>query len=97
MKKEKRFDSVAVGLILGIVIPIITLIIIWAVRYQGDLLGFLVEFQRIGALSKLVSLSVIPNLLLFFIFNWLNWTHSSKGVIFATFVVAFVMIILKFS
>lgn len=97
MKKDKRFDSMVVGLILGIIIPALTLIIIWAVRYQGGLINFLVDFQKIGALSKLVSLSVIPNLLLFFIFNWLDRNHASKGVIFATFILAFVMLLLKFS
>ena len=97
MKIPKRFDSLIVGLILGIIAPITTLLLIWAFRYHGNLWNFLVEFQEIGALSKLVSLSVIPNLLIFFVFNWLERPLSSKGVIFATFIVAFVMLILKFS
>ena len=97
MKEDKRFNSIVMGLVLGIIIPVITLIIIWFVRYQGGFGSFLVDFQRMGTLPKLISLSVIPNLLLFFIFTWLNKSYSSKGVIFATFILAFVMLILKFA
>jgi len=97
MKTANRFNSVITGLVPGILIPVITMITIWAVRFGGNLGEFIVDFQRMGALSKLVSLSVIPNLLLFFIFTWLNQPQSSKGVIFATFIMAFVMLILKFS
>lgn len=97
MEKKNRFNSVATGLVCGIVLPVITLVTIWAIRYGGDFAYFMVEFQRIGALSKLISLSVIPNLLVFFVFTWLSKPNSSKGVIFATFVIAFVMLILKFS
>ena len=97
MAKIKRFDSLATGLISGIVLPAVTLVLIWVFRYQGGLWDFLLEFQKMGALSQLVSLSVIPNLLLFFIFTWLNRSYSAKGVIFATFIMAFIMLILKFS
>jgi hypothetical protein len=50
-----------------------------------------------GLLSKLLSLSAIPNLLLFFVFIWTNRPFSARGVIFATLVVALVMLVLKFS
>jgi len=97
MEKKNRFNSVATGLVCGIVLPFLTLLTIWAISTGGSFGNFLVKAQGLGALSKLISLSVIPNLLIFFIFTWLNKPYSSKGVIFATFVIAFVMLILKFS
>ena len=57
---------------------------------------YLVDFQQLGMLSKVISLSAIPNLLLFFIYIWTNRNFSARGVIFATFLLAFVMLILKF-
>ncbi len=45
----------------------------------------------------MISLSVIPNLLLFFLFIWTNRTLSARGVIFATLLVAMVMLVLKFA
>ncbi|MFH0756946.1 MAG: hypothetical protein V2B15_06650 [Bacteroidota bacterium] len=94
---KKRFDTVLAGLIPGLVLPLATLLIIWMVRYEGGLKDFLTSFQRLQMLSKVLSLSTIPNLLLFFLFIWTNRTFSARGVIFATLVVAAVMLVLKFA
>ena len=85
------------GLIPGIILPTIALIIIWAIKFDGGFFEFLTEFQHSGLLSKVVSLAAIPNLLLFFLFIWTDRTFSSRGVIFATLVLAFVMLVLKFA
>ena len=50
----------------------------------------------LGMLSKVLSLAAVPNLLLFFVFIWTHKNFSARGVIFATLLVAFVMLILKF-
>jgi len=97
MRPEKRYNSIPAGLIPGLILPIVTLIIIWLVKYDGGFFQFLTVFQKMGMLSKLLSLSVIPNLLLFFLFLWLNRSFSARGVIFATLVMAFVMLVLKFA
>ena len=97
MKANKRFDNMWWGLVPGIVLPMTVLIIIWAVKFDGGLLDFLAEFQHSGLLSKIISLSAIPNLLLFFLFIWTDRTFSSRGVIFATLVLAFLMLVLKFA
>lgn len=57
---------------------------------------FLSGFQQLGMLSKVVSLTAIPNLLLFFLYIWTDRNFSARGVIFATLLLAFVMLILKF-
>ncbi len=93
---EKRFNTILYGLVPGVVIPILTLLVFWMVRSDSGLVKFLVDFQRLGMLSKVVSLTAIPNLLLFFLFIWTNRTFSARGVVFATLLLAFVMLILKF-
>lgn len=85
------------GLIPGIFLPLTTLIIFWAVKYDGGFFEFLTKFQQKGLLSNIVSLTAIPNLLLFFLFVWTDRTFSSRGVIFATLVLAFLMLVLKFA
>jgi hypothetical protein len=97
MAAQKRFDNVLSGLIPGIILPLITLLVIWFVRYEGGLKEFLYSFQRLAMLSKVVSLSAVPNLLLFFIFIWTQRIYSARGVIFATLVVAAIMLVLKYS
>lgn len=93
---EKRFNAVLTGLVPGILLPSLTMLVIWKVKSGLGLIEFLVQFQQLHMLSKLISLSVIPNLLLFFLFIWTNRNLSARGVIFATLLLAFVMLILKF-
>jgi hypothetical protein len=92
---EKKYDTLLTGLIPGLVLPILTLIGIWIIKSDKGLWDFLVQFQELNMLSKMVSLSGIPNLLLFFLFIWTNRNVSARGVVFATIVLAFVMLILK--
>ena len=93
---NKRFDTLLTGLVPALILPALTLLTIWKVKSNSPLFEFLVQFQEMHMLSKLVSLSVIPNLLLFFLFIWTNRNFSARGVIFATLLLAFVMLILKF-
>ncbi|MEN8203844.1 MAG: hypothetical protein ABFS28_14695 [Bacteroidota bacterium] len=97
MKTKKRFDTLLSGLIPGIILPLTALVVIWAIQSEDGLLEFLKKFQYQNILSKLISLAAIPNLLLFFLFIWTDRTFSARGVIFATLVLAFVMLVLKFA
>ena len=97
MSTARKFDTMWAGFIPGLLLPIITFLIIGLVRYEGSLESFARSFQAMGMLSKVVSLTALPNLLLFFIFIWTNRNFSARGVIFATLLVAMVMLILKFA
>ena len=94
--REKRFDSMWHGLVPGLLLPPVTLVIFWLVKSDLGLWNFLQRFQMLGMLSKVLSLASIPNLLLFFVFIWTRRNFSARGVIFATLVMAFVMLVLKF-
>lgn len=93
---KKRFDTLWHGLIPGLVLPVLTLVVSWRLKSDLGFLEFLEYFQQMKVLSKVVSLSAIPNLLLFFIFIWTNRNFSARGVIFSTLLLAFSMVILKF-
>jgi hypothetical protein len=93
---EKRFDSMLYGLIPGLLLPPIALVIFWWVKSDLGFWNFLLRFQAMGMLSKVLSIVTVPNLLLFFVFIWTRRNFSARGVIFATLLMAFVMLILKF-
>jgi hypothetical protein len=93
---NKKFDTLLTGLIPALVLPVLTLLGFWIVKSDQGFLDFLVRFQDMGMLSKLVSLAAIPNLFLFFLFIWTKRNFSARGVIFATLLLAFIMMILKF-
>jgi hypothetical protein len=97
MEAEKRFDTVLTGFIPGLIFPSLALVIIWLVRSGEGFFAFLVQSQRMDLLPKLISLAALPNLLIFFLFIWTHRNFSARGVIFATLVVAFVMLVVKIS
>ena len=93
---EKKFNSLLTGLIPALVLPALTLLAFWLIKSDRGFVDFLQQFQQMDMLSKLVSLAAIPNLLPFFLFIWTNRNYSARGVIFSTFILAFIMLILKF-
>jgi hypothetical protein len=93
---EKKFDALLTGLIPALILPALTLLGFWIVKSDRGFVDFLVYFQEMKMLSKVVSLTAIPNLLLFFVFIWTKRNFSARGVIFSTLLLAFVMLILKF-
>ena len=92
---EKKFDTLLTGLIPALILPALTLVGFWIVKSDRGFVDFLGYFQEMKMLSKVVSLTTIPNLLLFFLFIWAKRNFSARGVLFATFLLAFVMLILK--
>ena len=96
MTAEKRFNSLWWGVVPGILLPMVTMVVIWLIKYpEGGLFSFLKTFQQQGVLAKLVSLAALPNLGVFFLFIWSDRSFSARGVIFATLIIALVMVVLK--
>ena len=93
---NKKFDTMLSGLVPALVLPVLTILVFWIVKSDLGLVVFLEQFQQMRMLSKVVSLAAIPNLLLFFLFIWTNRNFAARGVIFATLLLAFLMLILKF-
>ena len=95
MSSKNKFNSLQMGLILGIVVPILAIVVIWLINSEASLTSYLKGFYRVNSLSGLISLCAIPNLLLFFIFIWTNKVKSARGVIFATLIVTLVTLLFK--
>ncbi len=91
-------NSQKFGLIMGLVLPIIAIFIfaLYNIDRFGSLIGVFNFLRNSSILSKVVSLCVIPNLLIFFIFMSKKSYQSCKGVISATILYAFLIVILLF-
>ena len=97
MKKDLKYNNYRIGIILGIIAPMAGFIVVYLVAFRGmsfpEFLDLLVFNKK---LSSIISLSVIPNLLLFFIFIWLNYLYSARGVLASTLLYALVVVVTKF-
>jgi len=94
----KKLDKIIWGAMLGILLPAISLFIFHKVKYDHmQLWEFLRSFHRMGILTHVISLSVIPNLILFFLFMQKNFLKGGRGVLLATFIFAFLVLLIRFT
>jgi len=98
MKSRYTLNNFTLGLIFGILAPIVTMLIVYFSRFTQyiftELIDYLINTQ---VFTKIVSLCVIPNLILFFVFIWLNYLYSARGVLMATIIFAIFVFVTKFA
>ena len=95
MNQIKKYNTVLHGLLPGILLPLLTLMILWQVSAEDSIVQYLKAFYIMKSLAGLISLCSVPNLLLFFIFIWTNRIKSARGVIIATLIMAGIMLVFK--
>ena len=95
---KSKLNKLSIGLVSGILIPIISILIFYFVnRYRfGSFERFVRHFVVFHLTSHLVSLSVIPNMAIFYLFIKKNFLYSARGVVLATLIYGVVIIILRF-
>ena len=93
---KANLNQVWIGMIFGLILPVIALACYYFARYSGlSLVDFMRVYKNLGILTHIISLSVLPNLLLFFLFIRQDLLKSARGVLLATFLFTFVVLILR--
>jgi len=91
-----KWNKLLTGLIPGLVVPLITFLVLFLIL-KGNY-TFSDFFNRAvdrHILTKFLSLSVLPNLLLFFLFIRKDFLLSARGVLAATLLEAFLILVLQ--
>jgi hypothetical protein len=107
MLKKPFLNTFLFGILTGIVIQLIAFYIVlvlnksligYTERSAFDFFSYLMDFEegRSNVIPKLLSLSVIGDLLWFFVFIWTDKLKSARGVIGSAFLTGIVIVILKF-
>ena len=92
----QQFNTLATGVISGIVLPVIVYFIMYYSKIQDVRFTLFSNNLLIGNLIPvIISHCILPNLILFFIFNGLNWMHASKGVLGITVVLTVIIFAIK--
>lgn len=86
MYKEgiKHFNHIAVGLIIGLIIPVITMHLILKYYTPNFSLLYLIENPMFSPVLNNLKGCLFINLPIFFIFYLLKKDKSARGVVFAT-------------
>ncbi|MCH7535440.1 MAG: hypothetical protein IH948_06790 [Bacteroidetes bacterium] len=93
----KKWDKVWLGLICGIIMPVIMVLSYYQSSYSAITLSNFVERMVLNNLeSKLISVAIVGNLGVFFLFIWLNADRASKGVVGSMFLYGVVILYFKF-
>lgn len=92
-----KLDSLLLGFLLGMIAPVIVFFGYFFINYPYMSFGGFVNYLILGrTYSALISLCVIANLLVFFLFLQKDKYLSARGVIMATFIYAGLVFYLKF-
>lgn len=95
---KSKIDNLKLGLLFGIVAPVLTMLVIYLVQFSDYNLNELVDILVAKKVfTKIVSLCVIPNLALFFFFLNKNYYRSARGILSATIIFAIFVFISKFA
>ena len=92
----KKFDKIWIGIITGIVLPLVVMGIVYLSSY-GYLTvpQFLRKMVFAAVILKLLSLCAVVNLGAFFSFYHFKHDKAARGVIFATLLLAIIVVIEK--
>jgi mannose/fructose/N-acetylgalactosamine-specific phosphotransferase system component IID len=94
---KSKVNNVWLGTVLGLLVPAVAVFLAYKIRFGHYGFGeFVHVLTQNKILSSLLSLCVIPNLLVFLIFIWLNFLYSARGVLLSTFIVGFIIVGIKF-
>ncbi|MBA4410128.1 MAG: hypothetical protein Q8S54_06605 [Bacteroidota bacterium] len=96
LQKQNRLDQILTGLLIGIILPVIIFLITYQVKYSD--LEFTVYLRKIWQMKiflKILSLCVFPNLGVFLLFLWIKYERAARGVVMATFIYVFFVLIAK--
>jgi hypothetical protein len=94
---SRRWNKMWTGLALGIVLPLAVFFLIYLFGYSKTPWGEFLEYALVmKALPKILSLCVIPNLAVFYLFLNKEYWRATRGVIVATLLATLAVVVIKF-
>lgn len=92
----KKYDHMWIGFVVGLLAPLLLFVIYFSLRDPGLHIADQMKRQaEANVLSYYVSLCTLVNLLLFFMSLKANAERAARGVLGATILYAFIVIIIK--
>ena len=97
MKERKKLDNIAIGAATGFIIPPIAVYLFYIVQnFNMTFEGFLRYVFEYHVAAKVLSVALVANLIVFYIFLHGKRYNSVRGVIAITFIYALAAIIYMF-
>jgi len=93
-KKKNKFDSTGIGFLIGLFLPLLIFFTVWFFKETNiSFAAYLKSMWQMQALLKLISLCVFANVAAFWIFIRMKFEKAARGVLGATILYAFAVLI----
>ena len=92
-----KLNSIWLGLIVGIMAPIVAFMMFYYSSFTKVSFDYFIRYSlKIGALINILTVSLIPNFLIFALFIWRKHYASAKGIVIASASLTVLFIAFKF-
>lgn len=89
-------NNIWTGTAIGLVVPFLVVFVFFKLKFPNVTIEYIIDYSiEMRALPKIISLCVIPNLGVFFLFMSKNYLLSAKGIILSTFIITLFVLVLK--
>jgi hypothetical protein len=95
--KEIDFDKLWIGIVAGLLAPLLAFTLYYVINYWNMPLGRFISYLKLGdTYTAIVTLCLLSNLAIFYLFIWRKKYNGARGVLAATFIWAAFVMYLKF-
>lgn len=93
-RKRNKIDTIGVGLMTGLILPVVLFFMVYVMKEtEVSFVEYIRGMWRMQALVKLGSLCVFANVAVFWYFLKKKYEKAARGVLGATILYAFVVLI----
>ncbi len=93
-RKKNKLDTVGIGLLAGLVLPVVIFFAVYLIEDSAMSFDkYISGMWQMNALIKLMSLCVFANVAVFWIFLKKKYEKAARGVLAATILYAFIVLI----
>ncbi len=93
MTKTKSNDRLWIGITLGFVLPLLIFYLYYLLKFNDiEFISYLLAMHEYRLLFKVMSLCVLTDLPLFYLFLQLKWMKAARGVVMSCFSFAFMVL-----
>jgi hypothetical protein len=92
--RDRKFDRMEIGLLTGLLLPVIVFFVVYFIGENSvSFTDYLKSMWKLQALVKIMSLCVFTNVAAFWGFLRLKYERAARGVLGATILYAFLVLI----
>ncbi|MDA3819955.1 MAG: hypothetical protein PF590_05795 [Candidatus Delongbacteria bacterium] len=96
---KRKFNKIWLGLLIGLILPVLVVYVFYLIKSRpgADFVEYITYMKKTGTFLPIFSLATVSNLLPFYLFNYLHYLYSSRGILISVFLYVIFVVILKFA